>query len=340
MGRWNKVTSADTPAEFRSTWDAIRAPESTVTYIEREWMPYKEMFGTAWTKSCLHLGNATTSRVEGAHSVLKKTLRTSTGHLQTVCDKIFLTVDLQSNEIRKCVASETIRVPHNLRSKTIFSQLCGHISVYALNLMLEQYKKVVQSSEAHPLRQCTGTFRTTMGLPCSHIIKTHIMQGTSLGLEAIHEHWHLKKISPPEFQMPELPVEQTRHRVLDAVSGIRDIFDDLTSQQQSEIVDTLEQAAATIPIVVEDPVILQGRGRPQGALGHARNREDTSTTRDPSAFEYVNLGNSSIEGSAVGNSSTPGPSALVAHTRQPRRCGTCGALGHNRRSCGRQGPVA
>ncbi|CAG8788749.1 8673_t:CDS:1, partial [Racocetra persica] len=64
----------------------------------------------AWVDHYLHLGNTSTSRVEGSHSVLKKYLQISTGNLNIVHEKISLLLENQHHEIKAMIAKDKTRI--------------------------------------------------------------------------------------------------------------------------------------------------------------------------------------------------------------------------------------
>lgn len=83
----------------------------------------------------------------------------------------------------------------------------------------------------------------------------------------------------------------------------------------------LHQRSQAPPTEVQflDPVVAVTRGRPVGSSSQLprASQVDTSTRREPSAFEHVER----IAQSGV------------------RKCGVCGVLGHNRRRCVQREPV-
>jgi MULE transposase domain len=93
-----------------------------------------------------------------------------------------------------------------------------------------------------PSKPCTGLFRTSFGLPCQHIIWQRLKDSSMIQLEEIHPYWY--------------------------VQGL-----DLSTQSALSITRTL-------PVL--DPIPIQGRGRPRGALGGVR---PSNTCREPSVFE-------------------------------------------------------
>lgn len=155
-----------------------------INYIHKTWIPFKEKFVYAWTKKNLHFGNHVTSRVEGAHSKLKKYLQVSTGDLRGVKDKICLAIDNEFQEIKTQLSHKKIRIPHKFRIP-LFNQLVGNVSLYALKEPFEQYELAISDISS----TCKGNFANSMGLPCAHKIKETRCQ--FLQLDDIHPQWRL-----------------------------------------------------------------------------------------------------------------------------------------------------
>ena len=72
MQGWNDLITASTEVEYQQQ---LSEPHlkfsdeygSLMGYLQDTWIPHHTKFIAAWTKQWLHLGNTTTSRVEGAH---------------------------------------------------------------------------------------------------------------------------------------------------------------------------------------------------------------------------------------------------------------------------------
>ncbi|CAG8855693.1 18658_t:CDS:2, partial [Gigaspora margarita] len=111
-----------------------------------------------------------------------------------------------------------------------------------------------------PLKPCTSTFRSTMGLPCSHIIHERLEAKQTLQKADIHEHWWI----------------QGRH-------SLTERYQFWPPHQQASIYSQIEELVDTPPIVLENPITKKPRGRPVGA----GNKNKRTTQRDPSAFEHV-----------------------------------------------------
>ena len=108
-------------------------------------------------------------------------------------------------------------------------------------------QKILQEQSRLPARgqapslPCTCSIQHAFGLPCQHKIWQIQQTGAVLQLEDIHPHWRIIRPDPGTIVRPS--------------------------------------TTAIVPVL--DPLPVQGRGRPRGALGGTTR----STRRDPSAFE-------------------------------------------------------
>ncbi|CAG8647305.1 12485_t:CDS:2 [Cetraspora pellucida] len=93
--------------------------------------------------------------VEGSYAMLKKYLQVSTRDLHAVHERIVLALKNQYQEI-----------------KTQISQ---------------------DATSENSLQPCTGTFTSSMGLPCSYIIQEHLNNNQYLQLNDFHKHWWLQR---------------------------------------------------------------------------------------------------------------------------------------------------
>jgi hypothetical protein len=160
-----------------------------IQYIKETWLNhYKTYIVRAWTDQHLHFGHRVTSRVEGAHSVLKSYLQVSTGDLHGVYEKIMLLLKNQHSEFDAAIEQNRIRTPHTARDP-FYSALVGRVSHYALGKLWEQKHRLTGPD---PLLACTQTFTRSMGMPCTHQMRTRLQENGVLLLEDIHRHWYLQ----------------------------------------------------------------------------------------------------------------------------------------------------
>jgi hypothetical protein len=137
------LIASSTEEVYKDCLNALESTYSTkasklIGYLKKTWLvPWKESLVWAWVDQHLHLGNRATSRVEGAHSVLKKYLQVSTGDLKTVHEKISLLLsDRHAKYIDKVFYDKTT-IQHMARD-LFYACLISRISHYALGLIWQQ----------------------------------------------------------------------------------------------------------------------------------------------------------------------------------------------------------
>jgi hypothetical protein len=303
---WKAVTASITEQDFTTQWneflECYESKPDVLQYLQETWILHKERFISAWADRYLHLGNKATSRVEGAHATLKKCLQTSTGDLESVHRKIILQVESQAREIRAMISSERLRVRHVYRI-ALFEPLLCRVSAFALQKIRDEWIKASNATPDLPLDPCTGILRSTMGLPCSHLISERITNNQTLQQADIHEHWWIQGRHLEFLGDLTRPVNGDHTDLQLLLQFLTQQYQFWPPHQQAAARTQLEELSSAPPDVLENPAISRSRGRPVGA----RNRSEGSMQRDPSAFELVE--------------------------RRPRQCGICRQAGHNSRTC-------
>jgi hypothetical protein len=104
-------------------------------------------------------------------------------------------------------------------------------------------RKKLPAKGKPPPPTCVCSIQQSLGLPCYHTIWKRQQESGVIRLEDIHPHWYITRPEPG----PD--------------SGL----------------------VISYPLPVLNPLPVQGRGRPRGALGSVR---PTNTRREPSLFEY------------------------------------------------------
>ncbi|XP_074265811.1 protein FAR1-RELATED SEQUENCE 5-like [Silene latifolia] len=282
LSTWSAVMYAVSEKSFGEAWVLLellyKEKAAIITYIKETWMPYKEMFVTAWTDKHPHFGNRVSSRAEGAHAKLKSYLQVSTGDLAQVVSKISLAVENEFHEICSTLQSERIRVPHRCRVP-LFKFLLNHISHFALSHLFKQYE-MVKFGTLKP--ECTGHFTATMGLPCAHMMST--LKESSLLLNFIDSQWILDTTMLPCVDAGG------NHSDNDGITRLcgklLDRYQEAPIVEKKEIEERLAillDASKPLPL---EPNVQLPKGRPPGSLN--RRKEATkSTKRAPSEFEIV-----------------------------------------------------
>lgn len=131
MGCWWNVIESATEEDFEFRWNTLREDyfdqRHVITYLQTTWLPHKEKLVRAWTDKLTHFGNIATSRVEGAHAVLKKMLQVSTGDLKAVCDRTALVLETQQREYQAKLETDKIKVYHSQNNplmKSLIGKVC------------------------------------------------------------------------------------------------------------------------------------------------------------------------------------------------------------------------
>ncbi|KAF7123301.1 hypothetical protein RHSIM_Rhsim12G0135200 [Rhododendron simsii] len=297
LSDWTNLVESPDESCFTEAWQRLQVnyeeKECVLNYIKNTWLPFKEKFVKAWTGNHLHFGNRVTSRAEGVHAMLKSYLTVSTGNFHEVREKICLAIENQHNEI-KTTASEKLRVIHKFQI-SMFKELVTHVSIFALSELLKQYELATSSL----LDPCRSQFSNTMGLPCAHFMQN--MRGEPLLLNDIHPQW---RIDIRSFNM-DGGVNINGSDIESLLKKFHDKYKCMPLDQREDSHKQIAQLIdAEIPLTVE-PTIQPHKGRPSGSK---KRKRDSSTTRDPSAFEIA---------------------------KKTRKCRVCHHVGHNRSTCQR-----
>ena len=200
--KWHATWRAVTVEDGLAAWRDLIARygdryASLVRYLETTWIPLKKKFWVSYTNKVFTLGNRATSRVEGAHAGLKAWLQTSQGDLKKVKESTELLLVAQQEGYKGQLAAAAMRTPHQVNVPA-FHALIGHVTPAALQLMLPQLR-LAKSGREEDRKPCTKVFRTTMGLPCSHVMRDRFESNGVLLPNDLHPFWSMRPSrSPPE----------------------------------------------------------------------------------------------------------------------------------------------
>ncbi|KAI9906095.1 hypothetical protein PsorP6_014017 [Peronosclerospora sorghi] len=145
---------------------------------------------------------------------------------------------------------------------------------------MEDQRRLAAKYTEEEATNCSGTFRATMGLPCSHEIyhMENPSRGMSIPLSDVHPQWLLIRDNP-------LPPPPPTPCVEDILADIGSQHSQFPAHQQQLQEDTL-QALSHQPALdnaVRPPDVVRGKGRPKRSLNKRKTGENT-TRRDPSGF--------------------------------------------------------
>ena len=223
---WNDgyphVTTSPNP-NTNEVGECARKEESrlALSYCLGRWLgTYKKQVIHAYVDQAFHAGTTTTSRLEGAHHVLKDWIGHPRKNLRGVYLAIKLATNHQLSEIRTHRAQQ---FSSNRISQLgeFFSQLRRHITPFAIAKLRKQFD--IFKSEDQRLERgetssiCTGNYFQSMGVPCWHMIKARLQQGGNSFRQPLdfHPHWHWFKPPPgAEIVAPIPPIldPETRQR--------------------------------------------------------------------------------------------------------------------------------
>jgi MULE transposase domain/FAR1 DNA-binding domain len=309
MESWNKVIYNSKIDEFEHQLYEFKRKYNSdidiITYIDNTWINiHKEKFITAFTNEYLHFNSTSSSRVEGAHSIIKKYLLVSTGHVDTVCMKLELAISNQITEIKAKEQFDRINIKHLYRLP-VFNNLIGNISDFAMNILYNQYKKIFTDNNFNN-QECSLKLFKTMGIPCSHIIKNYLELSQPIEIEKIEKQWWITNLEDHQVFI-QTGVQENN---IDLILGsVRCLYENSTPYEKATIINSIaELTNVQLPNTLSNPIVQRIKGRPAGSLNNRNILPLSSTRRDPSLFEHVEA--------ALG-----------------RKCNICKNTGHNRRTC-------
>ncbi|KAI1001517.1 hypothetical protein K3495_g6682 [Podosphaera aphanis] len=150
-----------------------------------------------------------TSRLEGAHAVLNRWIRTPSRKLSSVWASIQLALSDQINEIRIKRSRARDSLPAGI-SGEFYDGVLGRISLFALHETCKQVKYARNEELRTRNGQssiCTGTLNKSMGMPYWHIIQERMSQNRGPTINDFHQYWHFDR-PQPNFQqlIPDPPI--------------------------------------------------------------------------------------------------------------------------------------
>ncbi|CAG8836940.1 39650_t:CDS:2, partial [Gigaspora margarita] len=166
---------------------------------------------------------------EGAHAMLKIYLQVSVGDLHVVHEKISLAIENQYQEIKTMISREMIRIPQ-AQNKPFYAQIVTK-----------------------------WTFKSSMGLPCSHIIQELLKSDQCLQLTDFHQHWWVQQQSLQQ-RLPE-----TDNSLQQKWEEYDQQFSSLSLYQKSAALDKMSSLFQESTAIIQDPQMQPTRGRPVGA---------------------------------------------------------------------------
>ena len=213
-------------------------------------------------------------RAESSHAQLKRQLGSSQGNFEAVWTKIHNLLELQHTGIKASFEKSKTIVQHNFKPVE-YKELRGNVSKNALEKILTETKRA--NLVGIDAGVCGCVIRRTHGLPCAHEIAEYISQGRPIPLSCIHPHW---------CKLDMLPTAPSTSSCmsLDCKADLQLLekrFNEYDSTRKLQLLKKIRELSKPESThLIEPEVKSRTRGRPSMKV-------DTSTRRDPSAFELV-----------------------------------------------------
>ena len=181
-GELHELPPANSPVDLaRHTTKTLE--QDAVRYVLRQWLEPRHMnIVHAWTNRFFNQNTMTTSRLEGAHAMLKRWIGTPNKKLSSVWASIQLALSDQINEIRIKRSRPRDSLTAGV-SEEFYYGVLGRISHFALHEICKQVKyawnEELRSWDGQS-SICTGKFIKSMGMPCWHIIQERMSQNRGI----------------------------------------------------------------------------------------------------------------------------------------------------------------
>ncbi|KAG1439492.1 hypothetical protein G6F56_012278 [Rhizopus delemar] len=207
-------------SEFSMQFTSGEAGIRFIDYIKDTWVEnHKEKFVAAWTDEHMHFNSTSSSRVEGAHLMLKRYIKSSTGHIDTVFERIHNSITNQLQQIDVQHARLTIIKNNVWRNVPMINKVRTRVSGFALEIAFQQYKKLESHSgeSTVPLPECRSFLKKTMGNPFAHDMDFLRSFNFWFKLNDFHQQWHVeytpvfRQTSRATIPRPESPEYEHPH---------------------------------------------------------------------------------------------------------------------------------
>lgn len=304
---WNSVVHSETAADFHEGWERLvllmrlHNLHWVEAYISATWIPHHQSFVKSWADDFQHLGSATTSRAEGMHAALKKTIQTCTKDLLGCCGKIESAMRKQFEDYKHALSVEKNTKPTD-DTQGFFRHVYYKVTMRALKDAIKRYEIARDPTIRQIEQPCGCKNPRVFSLPCEHILHAILKSSRLPCLVDFGEQWHLSApatmVVRELYQNLEVSIQREEHQTIytdpndpfiTLLEEYRQSGRDATDfQKQIRIENMRLTLAAAIPPSVLPPAKKPKRGRPCKAKSKGVPR---STRRDPSEFENVEPAN-------------------------------------------------
>lgn len=253
--------------------------ESIFCYINNTWIiPYKEYFVKYCTNVFMHFGSTVSSRAESSHARVKRYIRVSTGDLDTVCNNIINSIEIQVKQLTISVEAQKIKTRH-CHNIPMFQLVIGNISDFALNKAKDQYNRMIYDKDVSPSMLCFCPFSLTMGIPCEHRLKFLQEKSENLKITDFSHQWYLYN----NKSLPCISFDGQNNDLDSILQEIANKHHQKSPYEQAITINKLRNLDNDTTKIYP-PEIKQTKGRPKGSL-NKRNPKNI-IHREPSEFEY------------------------------------------------------
>jgi hypothetical protein len=177
-------------ARKASFLEALSDPsyQTAIEYIKKQWFGERaKQFMRCYLNGIPYYDELTPSRVEGAHSKLKREIHTSTGDILATMEVISRVVSYTNSQGLHSIQDQIHRHPISLQVPFL-RNLLGHISRSAIRKVYHTWQDFLRAEKQLP--PCTQYQTRSLGLPCNHTIKDRIDSGNFLlPSDFDQQHW-------------------------------------------------------------------------------------------------------------------------------------------------------
>lgn len=274
---FSDVIFASTVEEMEAQWESFKKVykhqvfSSAIDYISTQWMKdgIKQKFLRCFTNDRLHLGETSSSRVEGAHAYLKRHIRWSFGDILTVMRLISTAVAHRHDTVETSLYEDRQVTPNNLLIPP-FRAVLGWVAPAALKKVAKMI--IAWEKKELSVAECTHYHRQALGLPCIHEIVGRIEVNQPLERDQFHPQWWLITQKGDDYQTLSLAkVLQIKEPGVTKAAGRPRGAANLT-RADPKILAAKEAEDTATPAVI--PV-------------KRYSKHERSTRRDPSGFEIA-----------------------------------------------------
>lgn len=210
----NTVIFALTVPEMERAWKTFvktyrgEVFKPAIKYIQKTWMQddIQRRFLRCYTNESRHFDQIASSRVEGAHSAIKRDLRVSTGDILKTMQSIGRTAHHAFCEAQYSLQREQCFLHRNLR-QPLFKDVLGHVAAFALQTVKRSLDKYLQDRRIPA--ECRKYLSHSVGIPCIHEIKQLLDHNEALQRDHFHPQWWLRATDVDDYA-PCLPVQEPR----------------------------------------------------------------------------------------------------------------------------------